>query len=69
MTFATLYTLGNVIALAGTGFLMGFRRQCKSMFKKVRVVATIMFLGCLVMTVVSAMILNNGLLTLLFVIL
>lgn len=38
--FAILYSVGVVVSLVGTGFLVGFLRQLKLMFKPVRVVAT-----------------------------
>lgn len=34
--FATLYTLGVVCSLVGTGFLLGFWKQCKMMMDPVR---------------------------------
>lgn len=37
--FATLYTLGVVCSLVGTGFLLGFWKQCKMMMDPVRIYA------------------------------
>lgn len=38
--FAILYSVGIVVSLVGTGFLIGFLKQMRQMFKPVRVVAT-----------------------------
>jgi len=51
-TFASLYTLGNFISIVSTGFLHGPRRQCTSMFHKTRVVATCVYLFCMVSTLI-----------------
>ncbi|KAI9465985.1 SFT2-domain-containing protein [Lactarius psammicola] len=59
-SFAVLYALGTVISLIGTGFLIGFTKQTKLMFKPVRVVATIVFLAMIVMIFVSAFVLSSG---------
>lgn len=37
--FALLYTLGVVCSLVGTGFLLGFWKQCKMMMDPVRIYA------------------------------
>ena len=52
--FAVMYTLGNVIAMCGTGFLIGPSRQCKNMWKPVRAAASAVFLGMLICTLVVA---------------
>ena len=48
--FAALYTLGNLCAMSSTGFLIGPKRQCKNMWKPVRIVATCMYLGMIGVT-------------------
>lgn len=68
-SFAVLYALGTVISLIGTGFLIGFAKQMKLMFKPVRVVATIVFLAMIAMIFVAAFVLNNGTLCIIFVVL
>ncbi|KZT26481.1 SFT2-domain-containing protein [Neolentinus lepideus HHB14362 ss-1] len=67
-SFALLYALGTVISLVGTGFLMGFFKQLKVMFKPVRIVATIVFLGSIVLVFVGAFVLRSDLLCIIFVI-
>lgn len=54
-TFAVTYTLGNMIALASTGFLFGPVRQIKNMFALKRVVATVIYLTTLGLTLVVAL--------------
>ncbi|PVF92125.1 SFT2-domain-containing protein [Serendipita vermifera] len=67
-SFAMLYTLGVIISLIGTGFLLGFGQQIKLMFKPVRVVATIVFLASIGMVFVAAFVLGNQLLCIIMVI-
>ena len=52
--FAILYTMGNVLSLGSTGFLVGFMNQLKNMFKGTRLVATCVYLGAMIMTLVAA---------------
>jgi hypothetical protein len=52
--FAIMYSLGNIIALMSTCFLWGPMSQMKKMFEKVRVVATIVYLLCIVFTIFVA---------------
>ncbi|KAI0047955.1 SFT2-domain-containing protein [Auriscalpium vulgare] len=67
-TFAILYGLGTVVSLIGTGFLIGFAKQLKLMFKPVRVIATIVFLASIVLIFVGAFVLDSGILCIIFVI-
>ncbi|ORX40525.1 Got1/Sft2-like family-domain-containing protein [Kockovaella imperatae] len=55
--FATLFAVGAIVSLIGTGFLIGFRTQLEKMFKPVRVVATILLFAAIAMTFVSAFVL------------
>lgn len=52
--FAILYSVGNLIALASTAFLVGPKRQVKNMFKKKRIVATCVYLAMVIITIVVA---------------
>lgn len=45
--FALLYVIGLLVSLTGTGFLVGFSRQLKQMFDPVRLIASIILLGCI----------------------
>lgn len=66
--FAVLYVLGTVVSLFGTGFLIGFLRQLKLMFKPVRIVASVVFIASIALVLVGAFALNSGILSLIFVI-
>ncbi|CAE6413426.1 unnamed protein product [Rhizoctonia solani] len=57
-SFALLYTIGIVVSLIGTGFLIGFGKQLQLMFKPVRVVATIIFLGTIGLVFVGAFVIK-----------
>jgi len=63
-----LYVLGTVVTLFGTGFLIGFLRQMKLMFKPVRIIASIVFIASIALVLVGAFVLRNGVLCLVFVI-
>ncbi|KAI8831877.1 Got1/Sft2-like family-domain-containing protein [Chytridium lagenaria] len=58
--FAVLYTIGNIISLLATGFLVGFLKQFKKMFDSVRIAATLVFLISMVLTIVLAIFLSNA---------
>ncbi|RPD66001.1 SFT2-domain-containing protein [Lentinus tigrinus ALCF2SS1-7] len=68
VSFAFLYGLGTVISLIGTGFLIGFAKQLKLMFKPVRVAATIIFLGSIALIFVGAFVIRSDVLCIIFVI-
>jgi hypothetical protein len=53
-SFAILYTLGNIISLISTGFIVGPTRQLKNMFDPVRIWATVVFFGCMALTLFLA---------------
>jgi len=67
-SFAVLYAMGTVISLIGTGFLIGFTKQLKMMFKPVRVVATIIFIASIVLVFIGAFVINSDLLCIILVI-
>lgn len=67
-SFAVLYVMGTIVSLIGTGFLIGFFKQLKLMFKPVRVVASIVFLASIALVFVAAFVLSNEVLCLIFVI-
>jgi len=60
--------MGTIVSLVGTGFLIGFFRQLKLMFKPVRVVASVVFLGSIGLVFVGAFVLKNEILCIVFVI-
>ncbi|XP_071530229.1 vesicle transport protein SFT2A isoform X2 [Panulirus ornatus] len=66
--FAIFYTLGNIMALTSTCFLMGPVNQCKKMFAKTRIIATIVMFVALIMTLVAAFALKKRALAMLMVV-
>ncbi|KAH9997502.1 SFT2-domain-containing protein [Russula vinacea] len=68
-SFAVLYALGTVVSLIGTGFLIGFKKQLKLMFKPVRVVASIVFLVMVIMIFISVFVIGSSTLCIIFVVL
>ncbi|KAL4441717.1 hypothetical protein ABPG74_008714 [Tetrahymena malaccensis] len=65
---ATLYSIGNVISITGTAFLVGFQKQFKNMKDKTRLVTTLVFLASLTMTFVSVFVFKMKILVLIFVV-
>jgi len=68
-SFAVLYAMGTIISLLGTGFLIGFMKQLKLMFKPVRVVATVVFIAMIGLVFVGAFVIKSDILCIIFVIL
>lgn len=61
--FAIKYTLGNVLAICSTGFLIGPGRQARNMASSSRWIAALVYLAAMVMTLVSAFKIQIGLVT------
>eukprot|EP01060_Flectonema_neradi_P006531 TRINITY_DN14422_c0_g1_i2.p1 TRINITY_DN14422_c0_g1~~TRINITY_DN14422_c0_g1_i2.p1 ORF type:complete len:176 (+),score=17.86 TRINITY_DN14422_c0_g1_i2:58-528(+) len=59
--YSFLMSIGNLISLASTGFLVGFKRQVTTMFHEKRQVATCVYLLALTGTVVAAVVVHNAL--------
>lgn len=66
--FAVFYTLGNIISLLSTCFLMGPWNQLQKMFQSTRAIATSLVIGSIVMTLLAALLWHNAGLALLFII-
>ncbi|CEH15865.1 sft2-domain-containing protein [Ceraceosorus bombacis] len=66
--FAILYSIGVIVSLVGTGFLVGFKRQLKAMFEPVRIVATLILFAAFVMVWVAAFAIGINALALIFVV-
>ena len=58
--FAIPYTLGNLMSMGSTGFLVGLKRQCKSMFDSTRLVASSVFFVSMFGTLYFAFIMKSG---------
>ncbi|KAF3788028.1 Vesicle transport protein [Nymphaea thermarum] len=67
--FATMFTLGNLLALGSTAFLMGPKRQMRLMVDPVRVYATGVYIGSIIIALLCALYVRSKLLTLLAIIL
>ncbi|XP_074483333.1 vesicle transport protein SFT2B-like [Sebastes fasciatus] len=67
--FAVLYSVGTILALASTMFLMGPCRQLKTMCAIERAFATVIMIVCLVLTLCAAFWWKNNGLALLFCVL
>uniref|UniRef100_A0A914X202 Vesicle transport protein n=1 Tax=Plectus sambesii TaxID=2011161 RepID=A0A914X202_9BILA len=66
--FCVLTSLGSILSLASTTFLMGPFKQLKKMFDPVRLVATIVYIGMIVLTVVAGLVWKSPPLAFIFVI-
>ncbi|GJT02211.1 vesicle transport protein SFT2B [Tanacetum coccineum] len=61
--FAVLFTFGNVLAVGSTVFLMGASRQLQMMFDPVRIYATSIYIGSVVLALICAILIHSKLLT------
>ncbi|KAL4429989.1 hypothetical protein ABPG77_004359 [Micractinium sp. CCAP 211/92] len=66
--FASIYALGSIMSLSSTLFLVGPFKQIKRMFDGKRWVATSLYLGSLVCTLVAAIVFHSVILCLLCII-
>ncbi|XP_022723652.1 vesicle transport protein SFT2B-like isoform X1 [Durio zibethinus] len=66
--FALLFTFGNVLAVGSTAFLMGPEQQLRMMFDSVRVYATAIYIGFVVLALICALWIQSKILTLLAII-
>jgi len=65
-SFAVLYTIGILVSLVGTGFLIGFKKQFTLMFKPVRLIAASAFIGSIVLVFISAFVIGSDPLVIVF---
>ncbi|XP_074319812.1 uncharacterized protein LOC141656708 [Silene latifolia] len=63
--FALLFTFGNMLAVGSTAFLIGPAEQLRKMFDPVRMYATAVYLGCLLLALICAILIHNKILTVL----
>ncbi|KAI8993528.1 Got1/Sft2-like family-domain-containing protein [Pilobolus umbonatus] len=66
--FAILYSIGNVISLLSLTFIIGLKKQFKTMFAPVRFWATTTFLALLVITLIVSITLGKWFLSMILVI-
>lgn len=67
--FVLFYTIGNIISMMSTCFLMGPMNQFKKMFAPTRIIATILVLVMIVFSLIAALYFRKAGLSLLFMIL
>ena len=61
--FAVPFTLGNIVSLLSMSFLIGFKKQCSSIFHKDRVLTSTVFIISMIGTMFSSFFLHSSLLT------
>nr|XP_034894443.1 vesicle transport protein SFT2B-like isoform X1 [Populus alba]TKR79157.1 vesicle transport protein SFT2B-like isoform X3 [Populus alba] len=61
--FALLFTFGNVLAVGSTAFLIGPGRQLGMMFDPARIYATAIYIGCVVLALICALLIHSKILT------
>ncbi|KAJ0753113.1 putative vesicle transport protein, Got1/SFT2 [Helianthus annuus] len=61
--FAVLFTFGNMLAVGSTTFLMGPARQLQMMFDPVRIYATSIYIGFVVLALICALWIHSKFLT------
>ncbi|CAG9533975.1 unnamed protein product [Cercopithifilaria johnstoni] len=66
--FAVMVSLGSILSLFGTCFLMGPLKQLQKMFERGRLLASLMYLLSIVFTLIAGLIFSNPPLALVFVI-
>uniref|UniRef100_A0A914C2X8 Vesicle transport protein n=1 Tax=Acrobeloides nanus TaxID=290746 RepID=A0A914C2X8_9BILA len=66
--FSVMVSLGSIISMLGTCFLMGPWKQLKKMFEPTRLIATIVYISMIVFTLIAGLVLKNGVLALIFII-
>jgi hypothetical protein len=67
--FGITFTLGNLMALGSTAFLIGPQRQVTMMLDPARIYATALYLASIIIALFCALYVRNKLLTLLAIIL
>ncbi|KAL5227479.1 hypothetical protein ABZP36_015744 [Zizania latifolia] len=66
--FAVMFTFGNILAVGSTAFLMGPNQQLRMMLDPVRVYATAIYVGFVVLALIFALWIHSKLLTLIAII-
>ncbi|XP_034710374.1 vesicle transport protein SFT2B isoform X2 [Vitis riparia] len=66
--FAVLFTFGNLLAVGSTAFLIGPVQQIRMMFDPVRIYATAIYIGFVVIALICALWIHNKILTIIAII-
>jgi Got1/Sft2-like family len=61
--FAWKYSIGNLVSLASSVFLVGLRTQCELMASPVRIGASAAYVLSIAVTIIAALVLENALIT------
>ena len=64
-TYGLLFVMSHLTSICSSCFLSGPIRQVKSMFHKKRLIATLVYFSAMTLTLVSALVLHSGFLTIL----
>ncbi|KAL7003593.1 hypothetical protein U1Q18_004745 [Sarracenia purpurea var. burkii] len=66
--FAVLFTFGNMLAVGSTAFLIGPGQQIRMMLDPVRIYATAIYIGCVVLALICALWIHSKVLTILAIV-
>ncbi|KAI8029835.1 Vesicle transport protein SFT2B [Camellia lanceoleosa] len=66
--FAVLFTFGNMLAVGSTAFVIGPGQQMRMMLDPVRIYATAIYVGCVVLALICALLIHSKVLTILAII-
>ncbi|KAL3524405.1 hypothetical protein ACH5RR_017239 [Cinchona calisaya] len=66
--FALLFTFGNMLAVGSTAFLIGPGQQIRMMLDPVRIYATAIYVGCVVIALICALLIHSKILTIIAII-
>ncbi|XP_027103576.1 uncharacterized protein [Coffea arabica] len=66
--FALLFTFGNMLAVGSTAFLIGPGQQIRMMLDPVRIYATAIYVGCVVVALICALLIHSKILTIIAII-
>ncbi|THG01553.1 hypothetical protein TEA_023888 [Camellia sinensis var. sinensis] len=66
--FAVLFTFGNMLAVGSTAFIIGPGQQMRMMLDPVRIYATAIYVGCVVLALICALVIRSKVLTILAII-
>lgn len=66
--FSLLFTFGNMLAIGSTAFLIGPMQQLSMMMDPVRIYATSIYVGSVVLALICALLIHSKILTLLAII-
>ncbi|KAG8381155.1 hypothetical protein BUALT_Bualt06G0093000 [Buddleja alternifolia] len=66
--FALLFTFGNMLAVGSTAFIIGAEQQLRMMLDPVRLYATVIYFGCVIVALVCALLIHSKILTVIAII-